>query len=149
MTKLLLPCFSGSTLQGISSLDIQRCLTFLRTEHKNQHGKPLTPKTLHHLYNTLHLIFGFAEKQELLVKNPISLFNFAYKRLTFAFTPELGYALGSPIKNRTQRLTRRNAGCFTPAAARSVSPPPLTFRQRKAEESGCTPYGVCPLSLVS
>ena len=26
MTKLLLPCFSGSTLQGIGSLDIQRCL---------------------------------------------------------------------------------------------------------------------------
>lgn len=73
MTKLLLPCFSSSTLQGISSLDIQRCLTYLRTEHKNQHGKPLTPKTLHHLYNTLNLIFGFAEKQELLVKNPMKL----------------------------------------------------------------------------
>ena len=73
MTKLLLPCFSGSTLQGIGSLDIQRCLTYLRTEHKNQHGKPLTPKTLHHLYNTLNLIFGFAEKQELLVKNPMKL----------------------------------------------------------------------------
>lgn len=73
MTKLLLPCFRGSTLQGISSLDIQRCLTYLRTEHKNQHGKPLTPKTLHHLYNTLNLIFGFAEKQELLVKNPMKL----------------------------------------------------------------------------
>lgn len=73
MTKLLLPCFSGSTLQGIGSLDIQRCLTYLRTEHKNQHGKPLTPKILHHLYNTLNLIFGFAEKQELLVKNPMKL----------------------------------------------------------------------------
>ena len=73
MTKLLLPCFSGSTLQGIGSLDIQRCLTYLRTEHKNQHGKPLTPKTPHHLYNTLNLIFGFAEKQELLVKNPMKL----------------------------------------------------------------------------
>ena len=44
MTKLLLPCFSGSTLQGIGSLDIQRCLTYLRTEHNNQHGKPLTQK---------------------------------------------------------------------------------------------------------
>ena len=73
MTKLLLPCFSGSTLQEIGSLDIHRCLTYLRTEHKNQHGKPLTPKTLHHLYNTLNLIFGFAEKQELLVKNPMKL----------------------------------------------------------------------------
>ena len=30
-------------------------------------------KTLHHLYNTLNLIFGFAEKQELLVKNPMKL----------------------------------------------------------------------------
>ena len=123
MTKLLLPCFRGSTLQGISSLDIQRCLAFLHTEHKNQHGKPLTPKTLHHLYNTLNLIFGFAEKQELLVKNPISLFNFAYKRLTFASTPELEYTLGSPRKIAHRRLTYRNAGCFTPAAARSVSLP--------------------------
>ena len=42
----------------------------------------------------------------------IPIFNFSHKWPTFAFTGESGYTLGFAQRNRTQRLTRRNRGCF-------------------------------------
>lgn len=46
-------------------------MTYLRTEHKGRFGRPLAPKTVHHQYNTLNLIFSYAEKQEIIAKNPM------------------------------------------------------------------------------
>ena len=73
MVKFITNYFKGAVLQEISAIGIQRYLTFLGTEYQGRFGRPLTPKTLHHQYNTLHLIFGFAEKQDMLVKNPMRL----------------------------------------------------------------------------
>ena len=42
----------------------------------------------------------------------IAFFNFSHKRPTFAFTSESGYTTRLSAKDRTQRLTRRNMGCF-------------------------------------
>lgn len=50
---------------------LQRCFIYLRTEHKSKLGKPLSPKSIYHQYVTLNVIFEYAEKQEMIAKNPI------------------------------------------------------------------------------
>ena len=67
--------FKGKTLQSITPMDIEKYLVYLRTEYKSKLGKPLSPKTTHHMYATLNLIFGYAERQEMIVKNPHEIFN--------------------------------------------------------------------------
>ena len=71
MTKPIVQYFAGTTLQGISAIDIQKYLVYLRTEYKDKQGKHLSAKSLRHQYSTLNLIFGYAEKHEMLVKNPL------------------------------------------------------------------------------
>ena len=71
MTKILNKYFKGRTLQSISPIDIQKYLVYLRTKYQGRFGRPLTPKTVHHQYNTLNLIFNFAEEQEMISKNPM------------------------------------------------------------------------------
>ena len=82
--------FAGSVLQDITPMDIQKFLVFLRTEYKSPTGKPLAPKTTHHLYATLNLIFGYAEKQEIIAKNPMRKVNAPKKpkKPVDALTPE-------------------------------------------------------------
>ena len=63
--------FQGAVLQEIGPIDIQKYLVYLRTQYKSKLGKPLSPKSLRHQYGTLNLIFGYAEKQEMIVKNPM------------------------------------------------------------------------------
>ncbi len=71
MTKIINEYFKGRTLQSISPIDIQKYLVYLRTKYQGRFGRPLTPKTVHHQYNTLNLIFNFAEEQEMISKNPM------------------------------------------------------------------------------
>lgn len=67
--------FNGAVLQEIGPLDIQKYLVYLRTEYKSKLGKPLSPKSVRHQYGTLNLIFGYAEKQEMIAKNPMNKVN--------------------------------------------------------------------------
>ena len=69
--KLIVGYFDGMVLQDIAPSDIQKFLVYLRTGYKSKYGKPLAPKTVHHIYATLHLIFGYAEQQEMIAKNPM------------------------------------------------------------------------------
>ena len=71
MTKLICKYFNGWFLQDIRPIDVQKHLIYLRTEYTGKSGKPLTAKTLSHQYSTLHLIFSYAEQQELISKNPM------------------------------------------------------------------------------
>ena len=71
MAKYITDSFQGAVLQEISPIDIQKYLVYLRTQYKSRLGKPLSPKTLRHQYATLNLIFGYAEKQEMIAKNPM------------------------------------------------------------------------------
>ena len=71
MAKYITDYFQGAVLQEISPIDIQKYLVYLRTQYKSRLGKPLSPKTLRHQYATLNLIFGYAEKQEMIAKNPM------------------------------------------------------------------------------
>ena len=63
--------FAGAILQRIGPADIQRYLIRLRTEVKSHYGKPLSAETIHHHYRALNMIFSYAEKLELIVKNPM------------------------------------------------------------------------------
>lgn len=71
MTRMISEYFNGAVLQEISPIDIQKYLAYLRTEYKGKQGKPLSAKTLRHLYGTLNLIFGYAEQQEMIAHNPM------------------------------------------------------------------------------
>lgn len=71
MANTIINYFDGAILQEISSIDIQKYLTYLRTSYRSKLGKPLSAKTLRHQYGTLNLIFGYAEKQEMISKNPM------------------------------------------------------------------------------
>ena len=74
----------------------------------------------------------------------IALFNFSHKRPTFAFTSESGYTLAFRRRiahNGSHGETRGllSATAWFCAVSKIVT-------ERTAGESGCTPYGVCPLS---
>ena len=58
-------------MQKITAIDIQRYLTYLRTEYRSTRGKPLATKTVCHLYATLGLIFSYVKRQEVISKNPM------------------------------------------------------------------------------
>lgn len=64
-TKNIVTCFQGYILQRISSTDIQKFIIQLRTE------RGFTPQYVHHHYRTINMIFSFAMKQELILKNPM------------------------------------------------------------------------------
>ena len=70
-TNSITDYFKGYVLQEITPTDIQKYLIYLHTEYKSKLGKPLSSKTIHHQYATLNLIFGYAEKLEMLVRNPM------------------------------------------------------------------------------
>lgn len=71
IAKIITKYFNGKILQEISPADIQKYLVYLRTEYKSKSGKPLSAKTLRHHHGTLNLIFGYAERQEMIAKNPM------------------------------------------------------------------------------
>ena len=71
LLKTLKPYFQGKVLQGITSVDIQQYLSYLRKEYHGKHGIGLSPKTVHHHYNILLLIFGYAKRQKLILENPM------------------------------------------------------------------------------
>lgn len=63
--------FKGKALQSITNIDIQKYLVYLRTKYKTNQNKSLSDKTIRHHYCVLALIFEFAIKQEILIKNPM------------------------------------------------------------------------------
>ncbi len=69
--KILKPFFQGMVLQEITPIDIQKYLRYLRKEYNGKHGIGLSPKTVHHHYNMLLLIFRYAKKQKLIIENPM------------------------------------------------------------------------------
>ena len=69
--KVMRPHFEELLLSGISGIQITQYLTWLRNEYRTQYGKPLAEKSIKHHYNILSFIFGYAEKQDLIEKNPM------------------------------------------------------------------------------
>lgn len=71
MKKLVVEYFDGAVLQEISSIQIQRFFAYLSRDYKTKRGKQLAPKTICHYYNVLGMIFAYADKQGMLVTNPM------------------------------------------------------------------------------
>ena len=71
-SKLIKGFFEGLDLQEIKPLHIEKYLVYLRTDYRSRYGRALAPKTIRHHYSALKLIFEYAEKQELISKNPMS-----------------------------------------------------------------------------
>ncbi len=88
--KLINPYFEGYCIQEIRPIDIQKFLSYLRTDYKGRFQRGLQPKSVHHAYNTLNLIFGFAEDQEIIQKNPMAKVKSPKKekKPVDAFTPD-------------------------------------------------------------
>ena len=71
-SKLIKGYFAGRVLQSITPMEIEKYLVYLGTEYQGRFGRPLKPKTVLHHYCTLNLIFGYAERQEIIIKNPMA-----------------------------------------------------------------------------
>lgn len=69
--KIILPYFKDDPIQEITSLHLSQYLSWLRTDYRTNRGKPLAEKSIRHHYNILGMIFGYAEKQEVIQKNPM------------------------------------------------------------------------------
>lgn len=63
--KNIVEYFKGYTIQQMSATDIQKFIIYLRTE------KNFAPQNVHHHYRTINMIFAFAMKQEIILKNPM------------------------------------------------------------------------------
>lgn len=90
MSKPIMEYFKGSVLQEISPFDIQRYLTYLGTDYRSKLGKPLSPKSVRHQHGVLNQIFSYAERHELITKNPMRLVDTPHKerKSVDALTPE-------------------------------------------------------------
>lgn len=69
--KTLLPHFKDVPMREITGIQISQYLHWLRNDYRKQDGKPLSDKSIRHHYNILGLIFNFAEKQDMIEKNPM------------------------------------------------------------------------------
>ena len=69
--NVILPQFEGLALQEITAIKITQYLRWLRNDYRTKNGKPLSDKTIKHHYNILRMIFNYAEKQDVINKNPM------------------------------------------------------------------------------
>lgn len=100
-TKNIVAHFQGQIVQKITAPDIQKFLIYLRTE------KGFAPQNVHHHYRTLNMIFAYAVRQELIVKNPMDKVD----------RPKLA-------RKRVDALTQEEAAAFFAA----LQEQPLDFR---------------------
>ena len=69
--KLILLRFEAVPLHEITGIQISQYLTWLRNEYRTNRGQPLAEKSIRHHYNILSMIFNYAERQDVIVKNPM------------------------------------------------------------------------------
>ena len=70
--KIIKPYFADVLLNEVTGITVNEYLNWLRSEYrKPNNGKPLAEKTIKHHYNILSIIFNYAERQEIIVKNPM------------------------------------------------------------------------------
>ena len=69
--KIILPHFQDIPIDEITGIQISQYLYWLRNDYRKANDKPLADKSIKHHYNVLKMIFGYAEKHDLLQKNPM------------------------------------------------------------------------------
>lgn len=69
---MLVDQFGKKQLDGIKSIDIEKYLTGLLTDgHTDKKGNPFSPSYVQHIKTVLTVCFGFAEKHDLIERNPM------------------------------------------------------------------------------
>ncbi len=71
MMRVSLPKLGSKRLKDITAVDIMQYLQYLREEYRAPDGRTLSEKSIKHHYDILRIIFNYAEKQEVIEKNPI------------------------------------------------------------------------------
>lgn len=71
LLKVILPKLGDKRITEITGIDIMKYLQYLRDEYKAPDGRVLSEKSVKHHFNILRNIFNYAEKQEVIQKNPI------------------------------------------------------------------------------
>jgi Site-specific recombinase XerD len=69
--KIIQPYFDGVLLREVTGIKVNEYLNWLRSEYRTKQGKPLAEKTIKHHYKILSIIFNYAERQEIIIKNPM------------------------------------------------------------------------------
>lgn len=69
--KVLVPQFKGIPLDSINSIMISQYLRWLRTDYRTIKGKQYSEKSIKNHYDTLALIFKYAEQQGVISRNPM------------------------------------------------------------------------------
>ena len=71
MLRVMLPKLGDKRITEITGVDIMRYLQYLRDEYRAPNGIRLSEKSVKHHFNTLRNILLYAERQEVIQKNPI------------------------------------------------------------------------------
>jgi Site-specific recombinase XerD len=69
--KIIKPYFGGVLLREITGIKVSEYLNWLRSEYRTKQGNPLAEKTIRHHYGLLSVVFNYAERQEIISKNPM------------------------------------------------------------------------------
>ena len=93
--KNIVAYFDKIPLQQITAIDIQKFIIYLRTE------RGFAPQTVHHHYRTLNMIFAYAQKQEIILKNPMDKVDppKLVKKPVDAFSPEAAATFFSALND--------------------------------------------------
>ena len=71
MSTRLIDEFGSRDLNAIKAIEIQQFINRLRNDEKQANGNPLSDSTIKHYINLLRIMFGFAEKYDLVERNPM------------------------------------------------------------------------------
>lgn len=71
MLKVILPHLGDKRIKEITPIDIMQYLQYLRDEYHAPDGRTLSEKSVKHHFDVLRIIFNYAERQEVIEKNPI------------------------------------------------------------------------------
>jgi integrase len=69
--KIIQPYFDGIQISKVTGIKVNEYLNWLRSDYRTKQEKPLAEKTIKHHYNILSIIFNYAERQEIIEKNPM------------------------------------------------------------------------------
>ena len=71
MLKVMLPKLGDKRISEVTGIDIMQFLQYLRDEYRTPNGKSVSEKTIKHHFDIIRILFNYAEKQEVIEKNPI------------------------------------------------------------------------------
>jgi len=91
--KVMVPQFKGIRLEDVNSVMIAQYLRWLRNDYRTVRGKAYSEKSIKNHYDTLALIFKFAEQQGIVQQNPMRRVSAprVQKRTIDALTKEEAY----------------------------------------------------------